>query len=263
MDNKLAFVVGGLGLIGKEVSWAFSSAGAKIIILDVNEKEGRLFSKKMQKKGLDVVYKYFDCSDLDKIENSFSRLITNNGTPNILINCSYPRTDDWGKSSFKEIMFSSFRKNVDIHMNSYAWISRLGAETMKGENNSGNIIHLGSIYGVVGQDYSIYEGTNMQGNMTYAAIKGGIINLTRQMASYYGQFNIRVNTICPGGLKGHNAGVSDVQEETFLEQYSSKVPLKRLGNAEEIASTALFLASDAASYITGATLMVDGGWTAI
>lgn len=157
----------------------------------------------------------------------------------------------------------SFRENVDMHMNSYAWLARLAAESMKAEGRSGSIIQLGSIYGILGQDLTVYEGNEMDENMTYAAIKGGITNLTRQMASYYGQFNIRVNTLVPGGLSGHVAGKSDSQNLVFVQQYSHKTPLKRLGRAEEIASTALFLASNAASYMTGATIMVDGGWSIV
>ena len=83
------------------------------------------------------------------------------------------------------------------------------------------------------------------------------------MASYYGKHNIRVNTLCPGGISGHVAGKSDEQDPLFVKNYCNKIPLKRMSNPDEIASVALFLASDAASYITGATIMVDGGWTAI
>ena len=134
---------------------------------------------------------------------------------------------------------------------------------MKAKEVSGSIIQLGSIYGILGQDLSVYEGTAMHENMTYAAIKGGITNLTRQMASYYGKFNIRVNTLVPGGLSGSVAGKSDIQNPAFVKQYSQKIPLKRLGRAEEIASAALFLASDAASYLTGTSLIVDGGWSVV
>ena len=133
---------------------------------------------------------------------------------------------------------------------------------MAKKGNGGSIVQLGSTYGIVGQDLTVYEGTEMHENMTYAAIKGGIAGLTRLMASYYGKYNIRINTLCPGGLKGHTSK-SSTQNPVFVKQYSSKAPLKRLGRSEEIASTALFLASDGASYITGATIMVDGGWTAI
>lgn len=83
------------------------------------------------------------------------------------------------------------------------------------------------------------------------------------MASYYGQFNIRVNKLCPGALEGYMAGKSYTQNPVFIKQYSKKDPLRRLGPAKQIASTSLFLASDVASYITGATIMVEGGWAAV
>jgi len=263
LDNKTALVVGGMGLIGKEVVKAFALAGAKTLILDVQDQSGSKFVKEMQSRGYTVTFKSFDCSDMKKLNNNYSVILEEHGPPEIFINCSYPRTKDWAKSSFKEISLESFQKNVDIHMNSYAWLARLSAESMVDNKINGNIIQLSSIYGIVGQDLSIYKGLNMKENMTYSTIKGGISNLTRQMASYYGQFNIRVNTICPGGLKGHMAGKKDSQSLKFVKQYNEKVPIKRMGRADEVASVALFLASEGSSYITGTTLMVDGGWTAI
>lgn len=264
LDKKTAIVVGGLGLIGREVTIAFAMAGAKTIILDLNNKVGKpLFAKELCDNGYDVSLTSFDCANMQEMEKNFSLIIQEYGSPDIFINCSYPRTEDWAKSSFKDITLKSFQKNVDIHMNSYAWLARLAAENMVQHKKNGSIIQLGSIYGIVGQDLSVYEGVDMQENMTYAAIKGGISNLTRQMASYYGQFNIRVNTICPGGLKGHMAGNGDTQDPVFVKQYNKKVPLKRMGRADEVASTALFLASDASSYITGNSIIVDGGWTTI
>ena len=103
----------------------------------------------------------------------------------------------------------------------------------------------------------------MTENMPYTMIKGGLINLTRQMASYYGRFGVRVNNICSGGLTGHIAGQSNKQEKQFIRHYEKKVPLKRLGNSEEVANVVTFVASDAASYITGSNILVDGGWTII
>ena len=263
LDNKTAFVVGGFGLIGKEVSIAFSKAGGKTIVLDSNAKEANAFIDLLQAEKYKIYFNNFNCTDFDNLDKDFNSIINKYGSPDVFINCSYPRTEDWASNSFSEIKADSFRENVDIHMNSYAWLGRLAAEAMVKKNNGGSIIQLGSIYGVVGQDLSIYEGTEMHENMTYAAIKGGITNLTRQMASYYGKYNIRVNTLCPGGLVGHVAGISDKQNPIFVEKYCKKVPLKRLGQPDEIASAALFLASSASSYISGATIMVDGGWTAI
>ena len=263
LDNKTAIVVGGLGLIGREVSIAFAMAGAKTIILDLSDEAGKLFAKEMCDKGYNVRFTSFDCANLQDVDNNFSLIIPESGSPDIFINCSYPRTENWTKSSFKDITLQSFQKNVDMHMNSYAWLARLAAESMVKYKKNGSIIQLGSIYGVVGQDLSVYEGLEMQENMTYAAIKGGITNLTRQMASYYGRFSIRVNTISPGGLQGHMAGKSDTQHPIFVKQYNKKVPMQRMGRADEVASAALFLASEASSYITGTNIMVDGGWTTI
>ena len=263
LDDKTAFVVGGVGLIGMEVSTAFAMAGANTFILDIDQEKGNVLVNELSGTGLKASFKIFNCADMKNLESSFSDVQDEFGAPDVFINCSYPRTDDWGKSSFREVTLKSFRENVDIHMNSYAWLARLAAESMIKNENGSSIIQLGSIYGILGQDLTVYEGTEMHEYMTYAAIKGGITSLTRQMASYYGQFNIRVNTLVPGGLSGHVAGKSDTQNPLFVKQYSNKTPLKRLGRAEEIASTALFLASDAASYITGATIMVDGGWSAV
>ena len=259
VTNQTAFVIGGSGLIGLEISKALAEAGAKVVILDLNEDQVSTLLNHQE----NVYFHLFNVSDLDSAETVFHEIIAIHGCPKIYVNCSYPLTNEWAKSSFKEITLKSFRENVDIHLNSYAWLARLAAESMVQFGIEGSMIQLGSIYGIVGQDLSVYKGTDMRENMTYSVIKGGITNLTRQMASYYGQFNIRVNTLCPGGLEGHIAGKSDGQNSEFVKQYSEKVPLKRLGRAEEIASVALFLASEASSYISGATIMVDGGWTAI
>ncbi len=263
LDGKTALIVGGVGLIGREVSIALASSGARTIILEREEKESLKLIKELNHKGYNAKYRFFNCADMENLEKDFSRCLNEFKKPDIFINCSYPRTKDWAKSSFAEIKLSSFRRNVDIHMNSYAWLARLVAEEMKDKENQSTIIQLGSIYGILGQDMTVYENTEIFENMTYSAIKGGIDNLSRQMASYYGQFNIRINTLVPGGLAGHVSGANHVQDPLFVEKYSEKTPLKRLGKAEEIAATALFLASDASSYITGATIVVDGGWTIV
>ena len=134
---------------------------------------------------------------------------------------------------------------------------------MKREKVNGSIIMLSSIYGVIGQNPEIYKNTSMKENMNYSIIKGGINNLTKQLAAYYGSSGIRVNSICSGGIIGHIKGLKKKQDKTFLKNYSKNCPLKRLGRPDEVASSVLFLASNASSYITGTSFLVDGGWTAI
>tara|TARA_Y100000590_G_scaffold468161_1_gene649791 strand:- start:589 stop:1374 length:786 start_codon:yes stop_codon:yes gene_type:complete len=253
LTNKKVFVLGGFGLIGSKVVTNLMSVGAKVFVLDIKKKQ-------MHET---VKYEKFDCSNLKTLEKNFNKIINKHGCPDVFINCSYPRTKDWDQCSFKKITLKRMTKNIEIHMNSYAWLSKIIAEKMVKNNISGNIINLNSIYGLLGQDLNVYEKTKMKENVAYSLIKGGLVNLVKQMASYYGKFGIRVNGICSGGLKGPVAGKSNIQNKNFVKNYEKKVPLKRLGNPEEIANVITFVASDASSYITGSNIVVDGGWTII
>ena len=249
LKNKTAFILGGQGRIGKEITKAISAYDAKTIVLDISENNDI---------GLDGIHCLkFDCSDLENLEINLDLVIKEFGCPDVFINCSYPRSEDWADNSFENISLTSYKKNIDIHLNSYAWLAKLVANRMVKSGKKGSIIQLGSIYGLLGQDLNVYDGTDMKENMSYSIIKGGIINLTRQMASFYGKNGIRVNTICPGGIS------DSTQNPKFVEQYNKKVPLGRLGDAREIAGAALFLASNGSSYITGANIIIDGGWSAI
>tara|TARA_Y100000294_G_scaffold57121_1_gene54038 strand:- start:356 stop:1141 length:786 start_codon:yes stop_codon:yes gene_type:complete len=251
--NKKVYILGGFGLIGSKVVKNILSLNGQVIILDINKKQ---ISK-------NIKYEKFDCSKLKNLEKNFNKIIKNIGCPDVFINCSYPRTSDWDRCSFKKINLKRMSKNIEIHMNSHAWLAKIVADKMVKNKIKGSIINLNSIYGLLGQDLTIYKKTSMKENMPYSIIKGGLVNLTRQMASYYGEFGIRVNNICSGGLKGHVAGKSKLQKKQFINNYEKKVPLKRLGDPEEVANVITFIASDVASYITGSNIVVDGGWTII
>ena len=253
LTNKKVYILGGYGLIGSKVVKNTLSVGAKVIILDIKKKQIPKNAK----------YEKLDCAKLKTLDKNFNKIIKKFGCPDVFINCSYPRTSDWDQCSFNKITLQRMVKNVEIHMNSYAWLAKMVADKMIKNKIRGSIISLNSIYGLLGQDLNIYEKTSMTENMPYSMIKGGLVNLTRQMASHYGRFGVRVNNICSGGLMGHVAGKSSTQEKQFIKNYAKKVPLKRLGNSEEVANVVTFVASDAASYITGSNILVDGGWTVI
>lgn len=254
LAKKTSFVAGGAGLLGTEVVKALLDAGSKVIILDVDKKKALNLQKSLQKKKKNVFFEFFDGSDLNNANKNLDNLYLKYGRVDVWVNTFYPKTPDWGKK-VEDLSLNSWRKNVDMHLNSYSWISRKVCMLMK-KQKSGSLINFGSIYGVVGNNFEVYKGTKMSGPMAYAAIKGGIVNLDRYLASYFGVYNVRINTICPGGI-------FDNQDEKFVENYARLTPLKRMGSSEEIASAVLFLASDAASYVTGTELMVDGGWTAV
>ena len=122
--------------------------------------------------------------------------------------------------------------------------------------SSGAIVNISSIYGVVGPDFSVYNGTQMTMPAAYSAIKGGVINFSRYLAAYYGPYGIRINCVSPGGIFDH-------QNQNFVSQYEAKVPMRRMGLPEDIAPAVGFLLSNDANYITGQNIIVDGGWTAI
>src|SRR5690606_24495127 len=124
-------------------------------------------------------------------------------------------------------------------------------------NRSGSIINIGSIHGMVGPDASLYEGLGMDGyGPDYYFVKGGIVNFTRITASYYGPSNVRCNCVSPGGLR------SERNSEEFSRRYGQRTFLGRMANESDLMGTIVYLASDASSYVTGANIPVDGGYTA-
>ncbi|RYE24706.1 MAG: SDR family oxidoreductase [Sphingobacteriales bacterium] len=243
LKDKVIIVTGGNGLIGRPLVQQLRDAGVKLVCADINietnEEEG--------------IYAC-DVTNPDAVKQLVDGVIEKYGRIDGLVNNAYPRTADWG-TKFEDIPLESWQKNVDTQMNSVFFICQLVLKQMQAQQ-SGAIVNIGSIYGVVGNDFTIYEGYGGTSPAAYAAIKGGIINFSRYLASYYGEYNVRVNCVSPGGIK-------EKQHPSFIERYENKSPLKRMGNPEEIAPAIMFLLSDDASFITGHNLMVDGGWTAI
>jgi NAD(P)-dependent dehydrogenase (short-subunit alcohol dehydrogenase family) len=242
MEDKIIIVTGGNGLIGKSIVEFISNEGATALNLDINVNKDSATEIKC------------DITDPGEIESVVNFILKKYGRIDGLVNNAYPRTKDWG-TPFENITPDSLRKNVDYQLNSYFIFCQKVLPVMK-EQKSGSVVNIGSTYGVVGNDFTIYENTNMNPPSEYPAIKGGIINLTRYLASLYGKHNVRVNSVSPGGIFDH-------QPEPFVKAYEKRVPLKRMGNPDDIAPPVSFLLSEGAKYITGHNLMVDGGWTCI
>jgi NAD(P)-dependent dehydrogenase (short-subunit alcohol dehydrogenase family) len=252
LQDKVAVVVGGAGLLGKYIVMGMAQAGATVYIGDINEKAGMEIEKQNKKAGLMVKWTPLDITKTESIKSSINSIVRGDGKVDVWVNCAYPRTDDWD-TKFEDIKYRSWKNNVDMHLNGYFFCCQQIAELMK-KQKKGSIINFGSIYGIVAPDFSIYKGANMTMPAAYSAIKGGIINFTRYLAAYYASYGIRVNAVCPGGI-------FDNQPQHFVKNYEKKTPLGRMGKPEEIAGPVIFLASDAASYVTGHILIVDGGWT--
>jgi NAD(P)-dependent dehydrogenase (short-subunit alcohol dehydrogenase family) len=243
LEDKVILVTGGSGLLGKAFINDLKDKGAFTVNLDVdietNLVDGNIFC--------DITDDVSIYAAIDEIIGKYKRI-------DGLVNNAYPRTKDWG-TTFEEIKPESWRQNIDIQLNSYFIISQAVLKYMR-RLHSGCIINIASIYGVVGNDFTIYENTVINPPAAYSAIKGGLINFTRYLASMYGQHGIRVNCVSPGGI-------FDNQPEPFVKAYEKKVPMKRMGKPDDIAPAVSFLMSEEAKYITGQNLIIDGGWTAI
>lgn len=188
------------------------------------------------------------------IDKAIQLVINNFNRIDGLVNNAYPRTKDWGLK-FEDIDFHSWQSNIDWQLNSYFYFTQQVSKYMV-KQGFGSIVNMASVYGVVGPDFTVYDGTEMTMPAAYSAIKGGIVNFGRYLASYLGPSGIRVNTISPGGI-------FDNQNPIFVNNYNKKVPMRRMGLPQDISPVVSFLLSKDADYITGHNLIVDGGWTAI
>jgi len=251
---KNIYLLGGNGLIGKELIKLYNNKHSNVIVLDIKTE------KPIKKKK--VKYVKFDCTSLLDMESVLKKIFKKNGKPDIFINCSYPVSKSWSKSYIDNIDYNLYKENVELHLNSYVWIAKIVAKVMKKYNN-GSILLLGSIYGPIAQDPALYNNTGIKENFTYPIIKSGVIGATKQLASFYGKYNIRVNCICPGGIMGHVKGTKKKQSPKFLKKYLDKIMLNRFCGADEVAKACKFFASDMASYVTGQTIFVDGGYNSL
>lgn len=243
LANKIIIVTGGNGLLGKSIINRLLLEGAFCINFDINHETTADLSKIR-----------CDITCIDSLNSAIHLVFNKYQKIDGLVNNAYPRTSDWG-DKFEDIKLESWRQNVDWQLNSYFYLTQQVAIKMSSQN-FGSIVNIASIYGVVGADFTVYEGTTMTMPAAYSAIKGALINFTRYVASYFGPQQVRINAISPGGI-------FDNQNERFVQNYNNKVPLRRLGSSDDIAPSVAFLLSDDAKYITGHNLIVDGGWTAI
>ena len=242
IKNKIIVVTGGNGLLGRKMVSTFREQGALVISADIY----------FESQGNDDFI--IDITDENSVKDGVTAIVEKYKRIDGWVNNAYPRTKDWG-TKFENIPLESWRKNVDMHLNGYFLCCQVVLEQMKIQG-FGSLINMSSIYGLVGPDFTVYEGTEMTTPAAYSAIKGGLNNFTRYLASYYGASQIRINTVSPGGIL-------DNQPKSFIENYNKKVPMRRMGSPKDIVSAVYFLLSDESGYVTGHNLVVDGGWSII
>ncbi len=261
LKDKAAIVTGALGLIGKNHCFALSEAGANVVVCDLNEKECVEFAKSLPTESIGIGV---DITDKSSVENLRNKTVQHFGKIDILVNNAAindmfenPQTAA-EQSMFENYPLELWQKSLDVNVTGTFLCSQIiGKEMAKA--GKGSIINIASTYGLVGPDQSIYKKPDGSQSFfkspAYPTTKGAIINFTRYLAAYWGNKGVRVNTLTPGGVKNN-------QDEFFINNYLEKTPLGRMAYPTDYKGAIIFLASDASSYMTGANLIIDGGWTA-
>ena len=243
LKGKNIIVTGSKGLLGKAIVKDIQKEGGIAICLDISHET----VPESHKYKIDLTKQKDTDTIVDLLIKKYHQI-------DGLVNNAYPKTKDWD-TKMEEVTLSSFRQNVDWQLNSIFHLIQLLSKHMT-RFNEGSVVNIASIYGIVGNDFTLYDNTNLTSPVAYSAIKGGLINMNRYLASYFGKNNLRFNCVSPGGIQNQ-------QPENFIKNYSEKVPMKRMGTPEDIAPTVSFLLSKKAKYITGQNIAIDGGWTAI
>ncbi|MDD2731850.1 MAG: oxidoreductase [Candidatus Pacebacteria bacterium] len=255
IKNKTIVITGGSGLIGSAFSASCAEFGANVVIIDINEEKGNklLEDIKQKTKNDNVVFVKCDITSEKDVENMIELTLDRFKRIDALVNSAYPKNKNYGRK-FEDVSYEDFCQNINMHLGGYFLISQKISKVMI-KQNCGNIINIASIYGFTAPKFEIYKDTEKTMPVEYSAIKSGIINFTRYLASYLGRYNIRVNAISPGG-------VFDNQEENFVRNYCQKVVLgKRMAESSDLTGVLIFLISQASKYITGQNIIVDGGFT--
>lgn len=258
LDGKTAIVTGAAGQLGTEYTQALLDAGASVAAFDLRMDNprgrlGEIDSKRLLKVETDI-------TDRRSIEAGLAQVVSQLGNPSVLINNAAidapPNADEQETGPFETYPEASWDMMMDVNLKGmFLCCQVIGGHMAK--TGGGSIVNVSSIYGILSPDQRIYEYKDKPffKPVAYCVSKSGVLNMTRYLAVYWAKRGVRVNTLTI-------AGVFNSQDEKFLQNYCNKVPLGRMARQDEYNGAVLFLSSDASSYMTGANLVLDGGFSA-
>jgi len=263
LSGRVAVVTGGAGLLGRQFCTTLAEAGAAVLVADINQAAAQQLAKNLLASGQKAAAQAADVGDPASAQAIVAAAVRQFGRLDILVNSAAldPKFDQTGQGkhsrAFEDYPLPAWEAALRVNLTGAFLCSQASVQHML-KQGGGVIINLCSTYGLGGPDQRIYQkpGEAPQYKpVDYSVTKAGILGLTKYLATYYGEKNIRVNALTPGG-------VFNAHDEQFTQAYSARTVLGRMAQPEEMNGALLFLASDASSYMTGANLVVDGGWTA-
>jgi 2-deoxy-D-gluconate 3-dehydrogenase len=265
ISGRAIIVTGGAGLLGREYGRALVGAGASVVLADINEPSVAAIAANLSGQPGTAIGVGVDVTD----EASVARLVRTTSATfgridglvnNAALNPSFDahRAADFDLP-FEEYSLDLWNRTLAVNLTGMFLCARAVAPTMLAQRE-GAIVNVSSTYGLVGPDQRLYEPEAPGGRrgykpVAYSVTKSGVLGFTRYLAAYWAGTGIRVNTLTPGG-------VLNDQPEEFVQRYSARTPLGRMADCHEYSAALVFLLSNASSYMTGANLVVDGGWTA-
>jgi NAD(P)-dependent dehydrogenase (short-subunit alcohol dehydrogenase family) len=249
LHGKVAVVTGGAGLYGRQIAEALAEAGARTFMASRSLEKLRIQADAFAAEGLTVTPLSLDQGREESIQQLLQSVVSTAGAVDILVNNSVLRPmADWSSPA------ADFAKSMEVNATGLFLMTRTFGQHMAARG-SGSIINVGSIQGLVGPDFTLYEGLDWGIPPDYFFHKGGLVQLSRFAASKLGPAGVRVNSIIPGGFFNN-------QDPRFVVRYNARTFLGRMANETDLKGAIVFLAAEASAYVTGACLTVDGGYTA-
>jgi NAD(P)-dependent dehydrogenase (short-subunit alcohol dehydrogenase family) len=253
LDDKVIVVTGGAGLLGAALARGLVERGGTVVVADIDLNRASSLASAIEESNpgmvmavqLDITDRTSVCALIDKVSGKYGRV-------HCLVNNAYPRNRAYGRK-VEAVTYADFCENVDGHLGGYFLVTQQFAQLFR-DLGGGSIVSMASIYGVIAPRFEVYDGTPMTMPVEYAAIKSGIIHLTRYFAKYYVRDGVRVNCVSPGGI-------FDGQPLSFLDSYRGRAGVKGMLDPADVVGAVAFMLSDDSRFITGQNLIVDDGFS--
>jgi NAD(P)-dependent dehydrogenase (short-subunit alcohol dehydrogenase family) len=266
INDRVAVVTGGVGLLGAEFCRTLAEAGAAVAVVDLNAEKCAAVADSLTQAGYIALAAPADITQPDGVNALVEKVLSTFGRLDILVNSAAldPKFDPDASArgiapgSFEDYPLEQWNAALNVNLTGMFLVTQACVKPMLAQGKKGSIINICSTYGLNGPDQRIYikDGNRVAFKPAYyTTTKAGVMGFTRYLAAYYAGTEIRVNALTPGGVYNNH-------EEYFVKNYSAKTILGRMAKKDEMNGALLFLASDASSYMTGNNVVVDGGWTA-